>query len=83
MKLQQIIDSIEAFAPLSLQESYDNSGLQIGNPQSDVSAALLCLDVTEETMAEALDRGCELIISHIRCSSTASNTSPAPLPWSA
>lgn len=64
MKLQQIIDSIEAFAPLSLQESYDNSGLQIGNPHTDVSAALLCLDVTEETMAEALDRGCELIISH-------------------
>lgn len=64
MKLQNIIDIIEDFAPLPLQESYDNSGLQVGNPDAEISAALLCLDVTEDVLQEAIDRGCELIISH-------------------
>lgn len=64
MKLKTITDAIESFAPLSLQESYDNCGLQIGDPQGDVSAALLCLDVTEDVMDEAVERGCDLVISH-------------------
>ena len=64
MRLNTIIDILEEFAPLPLQEGYDNSGLQIGNPESDVNAALLCLDVTEEILDEAVERGCDLIISH-------------------
>lgn len=64
MKLKDIIQVIETFAPLELQEGFDNSGLQVGNPESDVNAVLLCLDVTEEVLAEARERGCELIISH-------------------
>lgn len=51
-------------APLSLQESYDNAGLQIGNPEMPVSAVLVCLDVTEEILNEALERECNLIVSH-------------------
>lgn len=64
MKLKTIIDILEEFAPLPLQEGYDNSGLQIGSPDREVNAALLCLDVTEEILQEAIDRGCDLIISH-------------------
>lgn len=55
---------IEEFAPKSLQESYDNTGLQIGYPAMGVTAALLCLDVTEEILEEAIQRQCNLIITH-------------------
>ena len=49
MKIREIIGALEQFAPLSLQDSYDNAGLQIGlTENADVSGALLCLDVTEE-----------------------------------
>lgn len=62
--VKDIASTIEAFAPRELQENYDNSGLQVGNPDMIVSAALLCLDVTEDILAEAIERHCNLIISH-------------------
>lgn len=55
---------IEDFAPKSLQESYDNTGLQVGDPEMAVSAVLLCLDITEEILDEAKERSCNMIISH-------------------
>lgn len=61
---RQISDVIEEFAPLSLQESWDNSGWQLGDPQSDTTGVLLCVDVTPEVLDEARERGCNLIISH-------------------
>ena len=64
IKIREICSAIEEFAPLSLQESYDNAGLQVGNADNTVSAILLCLDVTEETLREAKTRGCNLIVSH-------------------
>lgn len=64
MKLKEIIDYFDEIAPFSLQESYDNSGLQIGNPFLDVSSALLCIDVTENVLAEAVKYECDLVISH-------------------
>jgi len=64
MKISQIIESLEDFAPLGLQESFDNSGLQVGDVSQTVEGILLCLDVTEEVVDEALELGCNLIISH-------------------
>lgn len=66
MKLSYIIAALEEFAPRTLQKSWDNSGLQIGLPEGtdEVSGALLCVDVTEEIVAEAAERGLNLIISH-------------------
>lgn len=65
MKLKEIADALERFAPLPLQESYDNAGLQIGLTEGeDVSGVLLCLDVTEQVILEAEARGCNLIVSH-------------------
>ena len=64
VKVRDIADSIERFAPRSLQESYDNTGLQVGDPEMEVSAILLCLDVTEEIIHEAIERECNLIVSH-------------------
>lgn len=63
-KVKEIAAIIEEFAPRELQEQYDNAGLQVGNPEAEVSAALLCLDVTEEIMQEARERSCNMIISH-------------------
>jgi dinuclear metal center YbgI/SA1388 family protein len=64
MKVKDIIKTIELFAPLQLQEHYDNSGLIIGDSDQSISGILLCLDVTEEVLQEALANKCNFIISH-------------------
>lgn len=64
LKVKDIAAAIEDFAPKGLQESYDNTGLQVGNPDMEVSAVLLCLDVTEEVLDEAIERHCNLIVTH-------------------
>ena len=64
MKIKELTDIIESFAPLSLQESYDNSGLIVGGPDDEVHAALLAVDVTEEVLDEAEREGCDIIITH-------------------
>ncbi len=65
MKLSNIISALEAYAPLSLQEKWDNSGLQIGLPLgAECTGALLTVDVTPEVIREASRRGRNLVISH-------------------
>ena len=64
MKVREVAAVIEAFAPLSLQESYDNSGLIVGRLDDEVNKALLAVDVTEEVLAEAVAEGCDMIITH-------------------
>ena len=65
MKIYQVVDALERYAPLPLQEGYDNAGLQVGLTEAvEVSGALLCLDVTEEVVDEAIRKGCNLIVSH-------------------
>jgi dinuclear metal center YbgI/SA1388 family protein len=65
VKIKDILNALERFAPLPLQESYDNAGLQIGlTAEQEASGALLCLDVTEDVINEAIDLGCNLIVSH-------------------
>ena len=48
MKVREVAGAIEEFAPLGLQESYDNSGLNVGSPDAEVSGVLICVDVTDE-----------------------------------
>ena len=64
MKIKEIVSALERFAPLPLQESYDNAGLQVGLTEAEASGALLCLDVTEEVIEEGVDLGCNLIVAH-------------------
>ena len=64
MKLHEIISALETFAPPAYQESYDNSGLLIGNKNNYVAGALLTLDVTEEIIEDAISKKCNLIIAH-------------------
>ncbi|MCK9343459.1 MAG: Nif3-like dinuclear metal center hexameric protein [Massilibacteroides sp.] len=62
--IKDILDQIELFAPLTLQESYDNAGVQIGSSEQEAKAALVCLDVTEEVIDEAIQLECNLILAH-------------------
>ena len=64
MKIKEVVDALERFAPLPLQESFDNAGLQVGLTEAEVSGALLCLDVTEKVVDEAVALGCNLIVCH-------------------
>ncbi len=64
MLLQTIIQHLESFAPLHFQESYDNSGLIVGDKSRQISSILITLDITEDVVDEAIANNCELIISH-------------------
>ncbi|MDR1436510.1 MAG: Nif3-like dinuclear metal center hexameric protein, partial [Candidatus Symbiothrix sp.] len=55
MKIEQVINALEEFAPLYLQEGFDNAGLQTGDISRKTRGILLCLDVTEEVLDEAIE----------------------------
>ena len=64
MKLKELCSYLDSAVPLSFQEGYDNSGLQLGLPDKEISSALLTVDVTEEVLDEAAYAGCDIIVSH-------------------
>lgn len=63
VKISNIYDFLKEKAPLELCESWDNSGMLI-NANSETDKVLLTLDVTDEVINEAIEKGCQLIISH-------------------
>ncbi len=63
-KVKEIATALEMFAPLPLQDGFDNAGLQIGLTEAEVTGVLLCLDVTEQVIEEAVASGLNLIVSH-------------------
>lgn len=64
MTTHQLCDIINEFAPLSLQDSWDNSGLQIDNHNAKVTGVLICFDITEQSLQEAIDLSCNVIVAH-------------------
>lgn len=64
MKIKEILHTLEQIAPIPLQESFDNSGVQIGDVYQEAKGAIVCIDVTEAVVDEAINLGCNLIISH-------------------
>lgn len=64
MRIREILSVIEQHSPLALQEDFDNSGVQVGDINQEAKGALLCIDVTENVLDEAITLGCNLIISH-------------------
>ncbi len=64
MKIKELINFIEARFPLDYQESYDNSGLLVGDENQEISKVLLSIDVDESVIEEAKQTGANLIISH-------------------
>ena len=63
-KIKHILTELESFAPPFYQESWDNSGLIVGDKTEDVRAILLTVDVTEAVVDEAIAKGVNLIIAH-------------------
>ena len=64
MLIKDLSDYLESWAPLSLQESYDNCGLLTGQAHWEAKKALISLDVTEAVLEEAILKGCNIIIAH-------------------
>lgn len=64
MKIKDIIKFLEERFPLSLQEDWDNSGLQIGNIENDLTNIMISLDLDEQTIQKAKEKSCNLIINH-------------------
>ena len=64
MQIKAFIKSLEEWAPLQFQESYDNAGLIVGDPEANCTGILCSLDCTEAVIEEAIQKGCNLIVSH-------------------
>ena len=64
MKIKEVIAELNDFAPLSLQENFDNAGLNIGNPENEITGILICVDIIPEVIQEAINKNCNLIVSH-------------------
>lgn len=64
MRIKEVIDFLENWAPPVLQEKYDNSGLIVGNQNENVTGVIVCLDSVEEVLDEAIAKGCNLIVAH-------------------
>ncbi|HEY4156318.1 MAG TPA: Nif3-like dinuclear metal center hexameric protein [Puia sp.] len=64
MKISAVTSLLESLAPPAFQEDYDNSGLQTGDLEKECSGVLVSLDTTEAVIEEAVQKGCNLLISH-------------------
>ncbi len=64
MQVKTILSALEVFAPPIYQESYDNSGLQVGSMEQEIKGILLSLDLTEAILEEAMQRNCNMIVAH-------------------
>lgn len=64
MKIKQILTALEAALPLWMQENWDNSGLQVGDPEAEVTGVLIALDPLEAVIEEAVRCGCNLVVTH-------------------
>ena len=64
MQIKAFIKSLEEWAPLQFQESYDNAGLIVGDPEANCTGILCSLDCTEAVIEEAIQKRCNLIVSH-------------------
>ena len=64
MIVKDITDVIEAFAPLGIQEGWDNSGLIIGSPEDEVHKVMLGFDCTPELIDEAAEWGADMVVTH-------------------
>jgi len=63
-RIRHISTFLNQWAPPNVKLDYDNVGLLVGDPDTEVSSILTCLDVTDEVVAEAISKGCELIVAH-------------------
>ena len=62
--VRNIEQSLYAWAPRTLAESWDNVGLLVGDPEAVVDTVLVALDITPQVVAEAVEKNCQLIVAH-------------------
>ena len=62
--VQDIVTLLEGLAPPALAESWDNVGLLCGDRAREVTNVLCSLDITEQVVAEATERGAQMIVAH-------------------
>ncbi len=63
-QLKTLVQFLETIAPPRYQESYDNAGLIVGDPEMEISGVLICLDSTEAVLEEALAKDCNVVVAH-------------------
>lgn len=64
ISVKHLAQALEDWAPLAFQADYDNSGLLVGDPSQAVTGVLVALDVTEEVILEAVEKGCNVVLTH-------------------
>ena len=64
MRVIEVISIINDWMPTSIAEDFDNVGLIVGDPESEISSILVTLDTTEDVVEEAIERGCNMIVSY-------------------
>ncbi|MGB0984656.1 MAG: Nif3-like dinuclear metal center hexameric protein, partial [Saprospiraceae bacterium] len=64
MTIKDVIQYLETIAPPTYQESYDNAGLIVGHPNTELTGVIICLDSIEAVVEEAIEKGCNLIVAH-------------------
>ncbi len=64
MKVIQVVRALESLAPTSLAAEWDNVGLLIGDDQARVNRAMLCIDLTEAVLAEAVKAKAQLVVAY-------------------
>lgn len=64
MKIKDLTQFLEQIAPPQYQETYDNAGLIVGNPNTEITGVLVCLDTLETIIDEAISEGCNIVIAH-------------------
>ena len=63
MTIKSVLQFLESIAPSIYQESYDNAGLIVGYPSTEITGVLCCLDATEAVVDEAINKNCNLIVA--------------------
>lgn len=66
MKIDNLAARIETIAPLTMQEPWDHSGWQLRLTDGEIHSVLIALEINEQVIDEAIDRGAELILTHHR-----------------
>lgn len=64
MKIKELLNYFEEQFPLTAQDSWDNSGLQVGDTTQEIKGVLVAVDITEAVLQEAVEKGCNLVVTH-------------------
>ncbi|MCA8945778.1 MAG: Nif3-like dinuclear metal center hexameric protein, partial [Planctomycetes bacterium] len=64
MKVSTLVDFFDRLYPFALAEDWDNVGLIVGDSKAEVTGVSFCLDVTHDVLDEAIEAGCNVIVTH-------------------